>query len=438
MESLLGAAMLCGFHPPDPGRSAEPLWRMGTPLENLEERDPIGTPNSLASEHFVVRWGDDGELPEGFDQLLLDDLEASWAYQIDTAGWERPVGTDVYKMNVYVGNTFEGGRTISFSGGYTWLQDGVPEIVLSPDSLQTYRGSGRARIRLVSHEFNHALQIGRPGLYEDQDAAFYYEATANWMAAQQTEDVEEFAEWGAFLLHPRFAIDTFEDFSAQSPRAGRQYQAAMFVQHVSDHYGVDLVRQSWDEATGSVLPLDWIDQATEEPFRDIFVDFAVTHATGDHIHASAYASGASQGAFFGGAEAITAWIPEEGGAGTPGGTEIPERYAWNHLVYDALEGGTLRFGFVAAERGSQGTPSDFETVAVIERAGEYEQVPFQGEVELEVQGGDFVHFVVVSVPPTADYRERFGYSWSLGVEPVAGCGCTTSGNPFTRAFRWLA
>jgi hypothetical protein len=436
----VAAAMLCGFQPPtDP-----PLHQPAKMAPATGERvvNPVWPgPYAAESAHFTLWWGDDRDVPQFVVDGLLDDLEDSWAAQVDELGWAPPVGTDAFKVNAYIGNSYPEGPTIDFTGGYVTLDDdGVPYVVFAISAVDSIGWNPGPVHRLVQHEFNHLVQLGEPDLYSTRRGQFYFEATANWVSAEVTGDVEEYADWGGYLLQPHFSVHAFGNlFDDEDRRSGRQYLTALYVQYLADRYGPELIRRSWDEAPGASDPLDWIDAAIDDDLEDVFVDFAVGHATGDHPLASTYAQGASAAAQRGAPiESILAWIPPEGGEGRAMGRQRPEGTSWSRVVFPADQDAVVTFTFQPDDEGTRGTPARFRSVAVVERAGTFERVPFDEEVVLDVRTGDMVHFVHVAVPVGYQDEERFGFDYTLDVAPErAGCGCASGSSWFAPSISFL-
>ena len=434
MDPLTATSFLCGFQPPGlvlrpPVDQVQPQMAPlpGEPL--LERTSQL--PYSYATEHFVVRWGDDQDFRDGFEVTIGEDLETAWAHQVDDRGWERPPGSDVYKVDAFLGNTHPGGPTIDFDGAYVTLDtlQTYPYIVIAPSVVENYDYDPDGSASVLFHEFNHTLQLGA-GLYEGARGAFWYEATANWMAVDTSGRDRDVSEWGSFLLHPEFAVYSFQsiDDDSNPARAFRQYSAAMFVRHISDTYGPELIRRSWDETDTDAQPLVWLDTEIPQGIRAEYHDFAVSHAVGDNPYARFYGRGADNAAYSAGQNSITAWLPDEGGSAAPPPASRPEAFGWNRLAWSVPYDTSVVFRY-RPEDGTEGSAASFSSTAIVERQGGFDYHPFDTEVALDLQAGDFLSIVLTSAPESHRDREKFPYTYDFEVaEPQGskGCGCESA------------
>ena len=428
---VLGSPLLCGFDhsliepPSHVERDADAGIPQAPPTPPVPS-NPYDLPNSASSIHFVVRWGDAYEVGPHIDDLLAD-LERSWDFQVRERGWAPPVGTYQQIMNVYLAGSDpripalpEGAAGVVIPSYTT-----PPEMVLHPEIFSHYERGTSQPLRLIAHEFNHALQFGVVGAYLAPEDAFYFEATANWMAGEQTASPHEYQEWGDYLLHPEYSLT-----ATDGDRALRPYHAAMFVEHLAQLEGPDRVRDSWMNADERDV-LTWLDDLLELGVVGAFTDFAVTHATGDHDLVELYDQALQRPG-----RRVTGRFYSSGGDFRPTAEQAPEGLAWNHLIWQAGQRGNVRIGFVGEANGDEGTPSVWSTVASVERDGRFEHVPFEGSTELAVEAGDEVHLVLVAAPDTVTPGERFSYTATL--EPSRGaCGCSAGAEPSTSSWTSL-
>src|SRR5206468_917959 len=75
----------------------------------LTTRDPFGTFSTTTSEHFAFKFGPDKSVDATTAQTVLSGLERVWQFQISQRKFPPPRGTDRYQLNVYLGNSGDGG-----------------------------------------------------------------------------------------------------------------------------------------------------------------------------------------------------------------------------------------------------------------------------------------------------------------------------------------
>ena len=163
MDLILGSGLICGFDPTyrPVAPPLPPPMAYDLPADTPLTVRPSNWPHLAETEHFVIRWGDEGAAPSEAIEGIGRDLEDAWVHQVDTLGWIRPRGTDTDKVDVYLGNTHSSGPTIDFDGAYvTTGIDSIPFVVISPAVVNAY-GTRResSSTMVVAHEFNHTLQL---------------------------------------------------------------------------------------------------------------------------------------------------------------------------------------------------------------------------------------------------------------------------------------
>ncbi|MCB9674420.1 MAG: hypothetical protein H6737_04840 [Alphaproteobacteria bacterium] len=443
------AGLPCGFTPPPFTRPVVPKSH-GT---ELEVRDAFGFFEPWESDHFAIKWGPDLSPSDEDLAHLASDLETIWARQVDDMGWLPPAGSEAYKLNVYLASTGGGTPEIDFDGGYVWVDDeGFPYIALYPASLDLYDNPAYGSLaELAAHEFNHTLQIRNSAFSNNRYGPFLWEATASWVVPQ-TFSTEPHPGWGGFLLHPHVALDMWALWGDDPSREARQYDTALFLHHLTEQQGLgaDWLRDAWLEAAPEDEPLAYFDASLDGGLRDLYLDFAVRYALGDHDLAGLYEEGADELARWGVPDdRITEKVPWDGTAGMvkpPRGLR-PEAFAWNHVTWLAVGPGTVRVDFAADEAGGFGTPAAL-TPFVAHQTTDGFVFHAPGET-IAVLAGETVHLVVVSVPENAAIDERFGYQYAFAadVEPpplaspgphtyTEGCGCASPGGSV--GWVWLA
>ena len=118
----------CGFHPPPHARLREGRVLAGVPNEPVV-RDDFGDFHTHETLHFAVKWGDAITPTDTQLQRLGDDLEATWTAQIGELGWIPPVGTEDFKLNVYL--EFPAQLPSSGNGNFTVAQTLWERVVVS-------------------------------------------------------------------------------------------------------------------------------------------------------------------------------------------------------------------------------------------------------------------------------------------------------------------
>jgi hypothetical protein len=431
----------------------------------LGSRDAVGVDHAwLESDHFVLRWGPDTSSTEADRQLTLDGLEQVWTTEIDDLGFPAPLGTESYRLNVYLGET--GGNTppIDFSGAYvTTDQEGFPIMVISPGLMDGLRYDPLSVPAVTAHEFMHMIQITIGAYSYEGDAAWYWEATANWIIQHVYPDWSGIGYGvGSYALLPHVALDHFDYPDAGTLIEGHHYGAEVFVSYLDTyHGGLPFVRATWLEATPNALPVEVFDTMLERGLDDAFADFSVRNATWDYPHGRAYAASADMMArYYPDEDArVAGWVPTAGTGGWQRPTRAfrPEALGYNLVVLDEPYKGTLDVAFDGNVEGDFGSPSSFWAHVVVEdKNGGVEVVPLlaggtDGSAEIHTVLGDRVQLVVAATPEWSGYGEAFGYAYSftwldaeVPAEPPApseeaidaGCGCS-SGSGGVGSSLWL-
>ncbi|MCA9569670.1 MAG: hypothetical protein KC656_17610 [Myxococcales bacterium] len=420
--------LLCAFIP-----SSTPLVRTAVD-DPPGTRNVFGTAHAHETEHFVIRWDTDFTPdPDALEQLAID-AEAAWSAQMDDLGWPAPPGTETWKLDLFFGASGPNAPEMDFSGGYVYPyeHDGTPYMVISTDIPDQYATEPEGPFDVLAHELNHTLQYHSGDAYWGERGLFLWEATASWVTPLVTGNEAAIAGWGRYLLHPELTVTTASYDFDDPLRGARQYDAATFLQYLSETRGLgpDLIRDLWIEAVPGVDPLEWLDLRVEGGIRDVFVGFAVSHALGEHPYAGLYEQGIEDEGTAGGDWQVTGSLGTRGGEGRME-DRAPEGFAWNRLVWTVQEAGSATVGITPDARGDHGSPTTLVTELVRERDGVLEHLPFTGTTRLDVLPGDVLHTIVVAVPVEYEDGERFPYAFSarLDEEPT-GCGCTaTRGNP---------
>ncbi len=143
--------------------------------------------NWLDSTNFTVAWSD-GNATDADAEDAIDGLEAAWQALVVEQGWGLPVSTDRYLLMVVLDPTIPGSgyTTVYTSDEYP---EGFPVIFLntghaaSPLIFQT----------LCAHELSHAIQFALRDWTATSEQAWYWEASAEWMAELARPELDMYA-----------------------------------------------------------------------------------------------------------------------------------------------------------------------------------------------------------------------------------------------------
>lgn len=201
--------------------------------------------------NFTVQWTDPGVDPARA-QAILDQLEGAWQHLVVEDGWPAPVSSDAWRLWVVLDPTVPG-------SGYTTLYTtdlypgGYPISFLNPDYAKDQ--DSRYELSVAVHELGHMIQYAVRRWERDDDEAWYWEATAEWMAERGAPDIDTYA-WSTYWY-------------ANAPDA--RYDA----QRDGHAYGM-LIVNAWLEeyAIGPLGVRDVWAGAGTAPWREVLADAA--------------------------------------------------------------------------------------------------------------------------------------------------------------------
>lgn len=431
--SLPCALPLLGGPPPVDLPAYAPL----PPDATLEARDAYGDfPNELVSEHFIVKWGTSGGVQEEDVAFLIAAFEDAWRIEIDEMGHPAPPGSDRYLFNVYIGDSGSGTPDGYGSAGYYYTDpDGYPMVVVAADTLSD---AAYAEIT-AAHEFYHAIQGGLETYTYTGDAAWYWEATAEWAAGQVYPDNDYAAIFLMGLAYlPYLSVNFFDYPDRGTLQEYHQYGAFIFPTFLSEHVADwTLIRDSW-VVGGSRDPLESLDQLLVEydtSIQEVFPWFAAHNTTWDYANGDAYAYMLDYYEIWYGEDdhRVVAELPVEGTDGWVNGPAdtLPQRYGYNVLRLEDPPAGELVLGFNGDEAGSKGSAARWGVIVVTEKTREVAYVEVSltdnaGSSTLTLDGTEkFVHVAIAATPEETEEDETFGYSYELRwAEPDTGPGET--------------
>ncbi len=255
------------------------------PHAGAVDADPTGTwPNTLPDGHFVLKWGDEGNVDAADAGIVLDALGRAWVAEVEVLGYPEPYGSDTFLLDVFLGDTGDGLPDTFGARGYEGrYEDGRPYIVLHPGLIEE-----RKLLEVTAvHELFHALQDNAGSDYRfatDSPSGFWYEATAMWMeqvVVPETDDwyrsVWAYASTIREPLRASFPVDN-------SARGNRAYGLAVLPWFLAERLDDDLIRASWTTAgEPDVLVVLAAELAArgEDPDQ-VFSDFAAKNAFWDY------------------------------------------------------------------------------------------------------------------------------------------------------------
>jgi hypothetical protein len=202
--------------------------------------------NTRICLHYVATGADAPPSPEWPAQNLAI-MDSVWGTIVDQLGYRAPLtdGTrggsplfDVYLKDL-------GGDIYGFCAGEKRVKKrtGSGYCVLDNDFAAAQFPTGTPTDNLVvtaAHEFFHAVQYA----YDYAEDPWMMEATATWMEeriATQVNDNRQYFPWSQ-IYAPYVPLDAF------SRNAGYQYGNWVFWEHLSNNYGIDIVKKAWEQA----------------------------------------------------------------------------------------------------------------------------------------------------------------------------------------------
>lgn len=268
-----------------PGPSRPGLAAPPPPTDSPVDADPAGSwPHTLTSQHFVLKWGDTGDFSDEDVLPVLDSLERAWTVEVDTLGYLPPPQSELYLVDVFLGDT---GPTLpetfgarGYEGRY---EDGRAYLVIHPGLLDW----PELLEVTAAHELFHAVQDGSGAAFvfgPDQPGAFYFEASAMWMESQVMPDTDDWYSWvWAYASTIREPLRQWAPVDG-SALGSRAYGLAILPWFFADQLGPAVIRQSW-EASDEPDPIAQLRAAIEAEGADpdaLFSDFAAHNAVWDY------------------------------------------------------------------------------------------------------------------------------------------------------------
>jgi hypothetical protein len=406
-------------------------WSPDGARSTKQEREAMAElPNQLASDNFVVKWGDSGGVQQSEVEDLLSAFEDSWAYEVVLMEHRPPYGTDSYLFNVYIGDSGSGApSSYGASGYYYGDDDGWPMIVVAASTLDDQEYSDIT----ASHEFYHALQ-GETGRYDYSGGvgSWFWEATATWASAQVYPSNVYYASFlFSYVFLPHYPVNFFDYPDEGLLQEFYQYGSYIFPQHLSQETaGHWVISDAWKDSGSEEDPMEVMRGILAEDGLDLDELWL------DHIARLAYydyGMGSLLAEYVGYYEAYDEsenqlvgehWGEGTSGLLTPPDGLLPMRYGFNTIRLYSPSALAHIVRIEGDEDGSATSPARFGARVLLRSAAtiEYLDVPFDGTIgELEFVPDDDVQEVTLVVGAWTEHhyrmdREVFPYRYSI--EPV--------------------
>lgn len=429
-----------------------------------QDREAIeGVTQVRTSANIAVKWGTGEAVDEAQVQVLLAALERAWTVQMQEMAHPEPYGTGTYLLNVYIEDTglvWSSGsssyelRGSGAAGYYTTDPDSHPMLVVSVFAMAQadYLGS------VAAHELYHAVQAGIGAYpYRDQ-AAWYWEATASWMAGEVFPDVPAYSDFlFGYALLPWLPLAFFDYPDTGALQEYRQYGAFILPRHLSE-VAADwtVVRDSWTRPDQSGDPVLALDEALLAFDTSVAAELAAMTARlavwdyrdGEYYqdnvegYASYYADGARlQGEV--GSSGTDGWAQ-------PAPDQLP-RATGSNLISIASRGEDRQLDLRLDPAGDAGSEARWTVILVDPSLGAEPYVRLdlvEGEASVRLPGGEETRWLALTVDSDErDEDEVFTWSYRVGEvqaepdpneedtghpahddeEPPSSCGCASGG-----------
>jgi hypothetical protein len=456
--------------------TARPGWRCGTIREEVvglftptvgwrasltgeEPPDPYGTwPHESGSEHFLVRWGDDG-VSIGTTEVdeLLATLERAWELFVVELGHTEPAPTDGGRFRVYLGDSWDQGPPSYDNAGYFYADPTDQPILVIADWVTE---EAEQLHDTATHELYHAVQAAT-GAYDYEGAsAWYWEATATWTPTLLYPAGDgQIGFLYAYAFHPHLPLSFFRYPSTGDLIEYYQYGAFVFPLHIGLEVDPSVIRDSWEEPDPAGDPLAALQthlEARGHDLSELWLDHAARNVTWDYPDSARYREHIDSWSAWVGPTVdhqITDEVPADGGLGlSPRRALRPGRYGANVWRLSGL-GDDLKVRITGRATGTLGSEARWGGRLVRGFDGEVLPIPFDGEVGTldipRLTGGEPAWLVIGAwtdvLHPSRWEEEQFDYTLDVEVVPrvvpvvpedeeARACGC---GTPTRWSGLWL-
>ncbi len=386
-------------------------------------RDNYDLPNSTETENFVAWWGDDASVSSHAVDDLLDFFEEGWDHHVGVMELPVPEHADMYKFNVYIGDTGSGAPSVYGNSGYFWYDSsGYPIIVMNLGCLDDDEWGKTTAV----HELFHAVQAATDH-YGGSNYKWIWEATASWV---EGEVYPESATYASFLFGfaylPYLPLDFYDYPDTGALTEYYQYGAFIFPRYLSEvAHDWTIVRDVWTEGSYGADPLvifDGLLQERGDTLLDAFADFNAHNVAWDYQHGSTFEwivdayEGYYDNHFIAASynnDGIDEWQ-------TPT-MRLPQRYGVNNYELRYPNNGPLRVELTFDETGSDGSPATW-VATLVRKSSEIVYEPLEivdgavNHVVDDVSDDVTIWLTVGATSPYLRDGEEFGYSYRMWVE----------------------
>lgn len=290
----------------------------------------------LTGTHAVSSVDADGNGTPDYVDEVADTFEDTWELQVTDLGYREPPQDSDGRFDVFIrqlGNRGVYGLTFPDPGGITTASYMEIDNDYSESIYQTRNLDGM-RVT-VAHEFFHAVQFG---YFASFDAAWWQEATATWMEDVAYDEINDYFQYvSVYLGDPEAPLDRFSWGDL------RPFGASVFAHHLSEVYGRDQIRATW-ESLGSRTPTTYdindIGDALPGGFAAVLPRFHVWNYFAGSRHRSGYYE---EGIFYSDVPTVT--LRPAAGAPENGNRRV-DHFGASYLTFSTADlSGGLRVSF---------------------------------------------------------------------------------------------
>lgn len=254
-----------GRAPLDDVRFVTPPFRPG--VWAMPGKDLYGEPleHHVEGVNFSVQWeGDDAT--EAIASAYVEELESAWTALVVNQGWPAPATSDQYLVRVILDPSLSG-------TGYTTTYDipdedrGAPVMYVNPSWWGDLESFSRS---VAVHEFGHAIQYAVRDWRSSDAEAWFWEASAEWMAELGNPALDGYA-----YSAPYYAENTADTYDSLADA----HQYGMFVLPAYLDETSEAFRATWADNVGG----DWVDEIrgqTGEDFETTIGEMASWYVAG--------------------------------------------------------------------------------------------------------------------------------------------------------------